>query len=63
MKATLNRVVFPQGFMLLRFKMYLVKLKGDEEIQEEHRKVIGKNIPSGKNRSPYGKEELEMDRP
>ena len=47
MVAILNRVIFPQGFMLPRFKMRLVKPKGDEEIQEEHQKVISKNIPSG----------------
>ena len=45
--ATLNRVIFPQGFMLPGFKMCLVKLKGDEEVQEEHQKVISKNIPPG----------------
>ena len=47
MMATLNRVIFPQGFMLPGFKMCLVKLKGDEEVQEEHQKVISKNIPPG----------------
>jgi len=47
MMAILNRVVFPQGFMLPGFKMCLVKLKGDEEMQEEHQKVISINIPSG----------------
>jgi hypothetical protein len=48
MEAILNRVVFPQRFMLPCFKMYLVKLKGDEEMQERHLNVISKNIPSGK---------------
>ena len=61
MMAILNRVVFPQGFMLPRFKMCLVKLKGDEEIQEEHRKVISKNIPSWNNGLPDGRKNLEMN--
>jgi len=38
--AIYNRIIFPQGFILPRFKMYLVKPKGDEKVQEEHLNVI-----------------------
>jgi hypothetical protein len=45
--AILNRVVGPQGFMLPRFKMYSVKLKSDERVQEEHQNAVRKNSPRG----------------
>jgi hypothetical protein len=34
--AILNGVVYPQGFILPGFKMYFVKPKGDEKVQEKH---------------------------